>query len=54
MKKTKTRKITIGRPLGAEAFLALVHKTAAGPMNDRRRPSRAIARRRAITEEEHQ
>jgi hypothetical protein len=53
MKKLAKAQTSIaGRPLGTEAFLALVHRTSAGPMKTKKRDmSRGEARRRAMRDE---
>jgi hypothetical protein len=42
---------SIGRPLGSEAFIALVHRTSAGAMRPKKHLPRGEARRRALRED---
>jgi hypothetical protein len=51
-KHAKTQLSVAGRPLGTAGFLALVHRTSAGPMKTKRRDlPRGEARRRALRDE---
>lgn len=51
-KKANLKPPVIGRALGTVGFLALVHRTAAGPMKTSKRDiSRGEAKRRALLED---